>query len=103
MVQLIDILVIALLVAVILQFWLLRKQSEAALAYAQDYCERNGLQFVSVSRKQTRIKLFKRNLIEWHSQFAFEFSGNGEDLCQGQLTLIDQRLINVNAEAYRIN
>ncbi|MER2492950.1 DUF3301 domain-containing protein [Catenovulum sediminis] len=101
MVQLIDIVILLIIGIVIFQFWQLRKQSEAATHYAQDYCERNDIQFISVSRAKTRLVFFKRNLLEWHSTFNFEFSGNGEDANAGQLLLIDQRLVNVTTEVYR--
>ncbi|WP_017445504.1 DUF3301 domain-containing protein [Gayadomonas joobiniege] len=103
MVQLTDLIVLISIALVIFQFWQLRRQSEAALAYAKDYCERNNIQFISVARQKTRMVFFKKQLLEWHSKFQFEFSGNGEDSNFGELVLIDQRLINVTTEVYKMN
>lgn len=103
MVQLIDIIVLIVISLVIFQFWQLRRQSEVALAYAKDYCERNNIQFISVARDHTRLVFFKRKLLEWHAKFQFEFSGNGEDSNYGELVLIDLRLVNVTTEVYKMN
>lgn len=103
MVQLIDLIVLIFIGLFIYQFWQLRKQSESALAYSQDYCERNNIQFVSVARKKTKIRIFQKKMFEWHSEFEFEFSGNGEDSNKGCLSLIDQRLVDITTEAYRVH
>ncbi|MCU4676958.1 DUF3301 domain-containing protein [Catenovulum sp. 2E275] len=101
--QLIDIVILIGLFLVGFQFWQLRKQTEAALAYANNYCEQNNLQFISLARKQTKIKLFKKKLIEWQSEFEIEFSGNGEDSSLGFMQLQDMRLVNITTQAYPIN
>ncbi|AWB67646.1 DUF3301 domain-containing protein [Saccharobesus litoralis] len=100
--QVLDILILALILAVCMQFWQLRKQAEQALLIAQNYCEKNNLQFISCARSTTKLCFFKQQFAVWQSQYIFEFSGNGEDKAQGHLTIENQRLIDISCDAYRI-
>ncbi len=101
--QLINILVLIAIFLFAFQFWQLRRQTETAHAYAKDYCERNNLQFISLARKKTQIRLFRKKLLEWRSEFEIEFSGNGEDSSTGSMILEDMRLVGITTQAYPIN
>ncbi len=98
-----DVLVLTLIIAVVLQFWQLRKQAEIANKIAQQYCEKNDLQYIACARIKTKLIFFKRQFANWHSVYLFEFSGNGEDKNQGEITLEDCRLLDITTEVYRVN
>lgn len=102
MVSLIDILVLVGILSVCFQFWQLRQQAEVANKHAKRYCEQNSLQFISCARKKTRLQFFKKKLVEWQSQYEFEFSGNGEDANRGWLVMQDNLLSDISAEPYRV-
>lgn len=101
--QLIDIIILIGIFLIGAQFWQLRKQTEAAHAYARNYCEKNNIQFIALARKKTSIKLFQKKLIVWRSLFDIEFSGNGEDASSGSMLLEDMRLIEITTQAYPVN
>lgn len=101
--QLIDIIILIGIFLIVAQFWQLRKQTETAHAYARNYCEKNNIQFIALARKKTKIKLFKRKLIVWRSEFDIEFSGNGEDASSGFMVLEDMRLVDITTQAYPVN
>ncbi len=102
MIELIDILLFALLIAGIFQFWRLSKQAETADNYAKAYCEKQGLQFISCARISSKVIFFKRDFISWQGKYEFEFSGNGEDCNKGWLIVDNLSLTNVTTEVYRM-
>ena len=84
------------------QFWRIRAISEAANRYLNLYCEKQGLQLISVARDKTRFGLV-RGKPDWKTQFVFEFSGNGEDKYQGLLEMEGHRAVATTVPPYRMN
>jgi hypothetical protein len=82
-------------------FWRFRGISEAVKTQLDAYCERQQLQLISVARVNIRIGSY-RGKLDFHSQFVFEFSGNGEDSCQGQVKMIGLKVQNIDTPAYRV-
>jgi hypothetical protein len=82
-------------------FWRFRAISEAVKTQLDAYCERQQLQLISVARVKTRLKSYKGKL-DFHSDFIFEFSGNGEDSCQGRVKMIGLKVQNIDTPAYRV-
>lgn len=82
-------------------FWRFRGISEAVKTQLDAYCERQQLQLISVARVNIRIGSY-RGKLDFHSQFVFEFSGNGEDSCQGQVQMIGLKVQNIDTPAYRV-
>lgn len=82
-------------------FWRFRGISEAVKTQLDAYCERQQLQLISVARVNIRIGSY-RGKLDFHSQFVFEFSGNGEDNCQGQVQMIGLKVQNIDTPAYRV-
>ena len=82
-------------------FWRIRAVSEAIRIHLDTYCERQQLQLISVARVKTRLGSYKGKL-DFHSEFVFEFSGNGEDTCQGQVKVIGLKVQNIETPAYRV-
>ncbi len=82
-------------------FWRFRAISEAIKSQLDAYCERQQLQLISVPRVKIRLGSY-RGKLDFHSDFIFEFSGNGEDSCQGQVKMIGLKIQNIDTPAYRV-
>ncbi|MFT6344865.1 MAG: hypothetical protein ACJAWQ_001945 [Paraglaciecola sp.] len=82
-------------------FWRFRAISEAIKSQLDAYCERQQLQLISVARVKIRLGSY-RGKLDFHSDFIFEFSGNGEDSCQGQVKMIGLKIQNIDTPAYRV-
>jgi hypothetical protein len=100
--SLVDIVFALFLVVVIGQFWRIRAISETANRYVTHYCEKQGLQLISVARSQTRVG-FVRGKPDWKTEFSFEFSGNGEDKHQGVLAMEGRKVVSTVVPPYRVN
>ncbi len=97
---------IYLLLAIFLVLWYfiyLRKIAEAARKQAILYCKKEGLQYIAIARRSSRLRFAKQQGIFWHSIFDIEFSGDGQSSYQGTMILHGLRLVDVNLPAYRIN
>jgi len=96
---------IYLLLIVCLFLWYfiyLRKVSECALRHIKTYCEKDGLQFISLSRRSSRLRFSKKLGPHWNSTFDFEFSGDGESSYQGIATLEGYKLDDIHVPMYKI-
>ena len=83
-------------------FIYLRKVSECALRHIKQYCEKDALQFISLSRSSSRLRFSKTLGPHWVSIFDFEFSGDRESSYQGQATLSGYKLDNIHVPMYKI-
>jgi hypothetical protein len=96
---------IYLLLIVCLFLWYfiyLRKVSEVALLHIKQYCEKDALQFISLSRNSSKLRFSKALGPHWISTFDFEFSGDRESSYQGQATLCGYKLDNIHVPMYKI-
>ena len=100
--NLFDIVILLVVVIVAMQFWRIRAIAEHAKVHLTHYCEKQDLQFISLARSRTRLASH-RGKLDWHTEFTFEFSGNGEDSYQGTLTMAGLEVLNTELPAYRIN
>ena len=82
-------------------FWRFRAMSESVRAQLATYCERQNIQFISVARVKTRIGSY-RGKLDFHCDFVFEFSGNGEDTTQGYVKMIGLKIQHIDTPAYRV-
>jgi uncharacterized protein DUF3301 len=97
---------IYLLLGIFLLVWYfiyLRKIAEAARKQATFYCKKEGLQYIAIARRSSRLRFNKRLGIFWLSIFDVEFSGDGESSYQGAMTLHGLKLIDVELPAYRVS
>jgi len=83
-------------------FIYLRKVSECALRHIKQYSEKDALQFISLSRRSSRLRFNKALGPHWISTFDFEFSGDRESSYQGQATLCGYKLDNIHVPMYKI-
>ncbi|MDF2179633.1 DUF3301 domain-containing protein [Aliiglaciecola sp. CAU 1673] len=96
-----DLILMMVIVVVGLQFWRIRAISEKAHVYLEQYCQQQGLQLISLSRVKTRLTSI-RGKLDWHSEFTFEFSGNGEDAYQGKLIMGGLKVLQTDLPPYRV-
>lgn len=82
-------------------FWRFRAISESVKTQMDAYCERQQLQLISIARVKTRIGSY-RGKLDFHSDFVFEFSGNGEDSNQGYVKMVGLKVQNIDTPAYRV-
>lgn len=82
-------------------FWRFRGISEAVKIQLDAYCERQQLQLISIARVKIRLGSY-RGKLDFHCDFVFEFSGNGEDSCQGNVEMIGLKVHNIDTPAYKV-
>ena len=84
-------------------FIYLRKISEVAQVYANRYCEKNQLQFITIARKTSKLTFTKNYGLAWFSLFDIEFSGDGESSNCATLSLYGLTLDNIDIPPYRVH
>lgn len=84
-------------------FIYLRKIAESARKHAIAYCKKEGLQYIAIARRTSRLRFNKQQGIFWYSIFDIEFSGDGQSSYQGTMVLHGLKLVDINLPAYRIN
>jgi hypothetical protein len=99
--NLFDLILLIVIFLLAAMFWRFRAISEAVKTQLETYCERQQLQLISVARVKIRLGSY-RGKLDFHSDFAFEFSGNGEDSCQGHVKMIGLKVQDIDTPAYRV-
>lgn len=87
--------------AVALQFWRLRGISEYTIAYAEHYCKKEGLQFISLARYQTKLSVL-RGKPDWLIDYHLEFSSDGETQYVGTIQTHGKQVIRVDLPVFRM-
>lgn len=94
-----------ILLAIFLLGWFFvyqRNVAEKAKQSTKQYCEKNGLQFISLARIKTRMGFNKRLGLFWTNHFEFEFSGDGESAYVGTIALQNLKVINIDLPPFRV-
>lgn len=89
------------LVLVGMIFWRIRAISEYVNRYAAHYCDKNGLQLLSVARKTLKVA-WKTGKLDWYTEFSFEFSSTREDRYTGVIKLKGMHVLETITPPYRI-
>lgn len=89
--------------SIIFYFWYIRSLAEIARNYLQQYCQKQGLQFISVARKNASLQLSKRYGISWFSEWEFEFSGDGQSSYKGYLQMVGRQISRLDTPVYKTN
>lgn len=97
-----NLILIVLIVVVGILFWRTRAMAEKANDYLAHYCEQQGIQLISVARKNLKIGTNKGKL-DWRATFNFEFSGNREDKYTGSLQMIGLSVVSVDLPPFRVS
>lgn len=88
-------------IGIIWYFWYIRSLAEIARNYLQQYCQKQGLQYISVARKTSSLQLSKRYGISWFSEWEFEFSGDGETSYKGYLQMIGRHISRIDTPVFK--
>jgi len=99
-----DLLTLILLFAsaiIIIQFWRLRSIAEHMVEYANQYCNKHGLQYISLARTSSKFTAYKGKL-DWQLRYQLEFSSDGESGYLGTIVCHGKHVIQVDLPVYRV-
>ncbi|MDT7524781.1 MULTISPECIES: DUF3301 domain-containing protein [Idiomarinaceae] len=99
--QLSDAMLLIFIGFIIFLFWQGRRQAEQARRYAAAYCKNHQLQLLDIAWQAGRPARFERHW-GWRSSYQFAFSSDGESRYEGELVMLNLRLLEVNTPAYRL-
>lgn len=97
-----NILLLVLITVVVILFWRTRAMAESARSYLEAYCEKQGIQLISVARKKLKVGTNKGKL-DWKATFSFEFSGNREDKYTGTIQMVGLTVVSVELPPFRVS
>lgn len=80
----------------------IRKISETAIMQAKKYCQHKELQYLSLSRKYSRLSFSKAKGLYWKSAFVIEFSGDGESSNNATMIINNLKLESIDIPVYRV-
>ena len=96
-----EILLLTVVIAISFQFWRLRGIAETTVGFAKQYCQREGLQYISLARVSTKIG-FHKGKLDWKNRYEISFSSDGENAYTGYIYTIGKSIIKVDLPAFRI-
>jgi len=93
-----DLLLLAVPLALIGLWWTGSRVRELAVAHARRACETRGVQFLDQSVALSRLRLARdeRGAMVLRRDYAFEFTDHGEHRDRGTVTMSGQRLVRVH-------
>lgn len=89
-------------ILLVIQFWRLRGVAEYMVDYAKQYCDKNGLQYMSLARTGTKFTAHKGRL-DWQLSYQLEFSSDGESGYSGTIVSHGKHVIRIDMPAYRVD
>lgn len=96
-----SVVILLLIIVVVVQFWRLRSIAEYMVDYANQYCTRNQLQYISLARTGTKFRAYKGRL-DWQLSYQLEFSSDGETDYVGTIVSHGKHVIEIELPAYRV-
>ncbi|MDN7137680.1 DUF3301 domain-containing protein [Pseudidiomarina sp. 1ASP75-14] len=84
-----------------LLFWQGRRQAELARMHAKRYCEQHQLQFLDIAWEGGRLARHGRHM-GWLSRYQFAFSSDRESRYEGELQMLNLRLLRIETPVYRL-
>ena len=82
-------------------FWQWRRQAELALMNAKRYCQQHQLQLLEIHREGGKFR-WRKNRFGWYGYFIFAFSSDQETRYQGELWMLNFRLLDIEVPPYRL-
>ncbi len=78
-------------------FYLGMKAKELAMSVGRIACRRNDLQFLDETAHQVRFSISRNDKGRWCAwrKFVFEYTENGEERLNGEVTILGGRVIHV--------
>lgn len=96
-----NVVILLILVVIVVQFWRLRSIAEFMVQYANQYCNKHKLQYISLARTETRFKIYKGRL-DWQLSYQMEFSSDGQTEYIGIIVSHGKHVVSIDLPAYRI-
>jgi hypothetical protein len=100
-VDLASLILILLIIVAAIQFWRLRTISEFMIDYANQYCNKHNLQYISLARTKSRFTGYKGKL-DWQLCYELAFSSDGETEYKGNITCHGKYIIRLDMPVYRV-
>jgi len=100
-VDLSSLVILMVIVVIVIQFWRLRSIAEYMVDYANQYCKRHQLQYISLARSGTKFTAYKGRL-DWQLVYQLEFSSDGQTEYVGTITSHGKHVIDIELPAYRV-
>jgi hypothetical protein len=82
-----DFILMVALVVLAAFFWQLRQMAELSRAFAERACQKQNVQLLAIAMTSARPSLGGNTGLCWKAKFMFEFSTDGMDQHQGQLSM----------------
>jgi hypothetical protein len=101
-VDLTNVVIILTLIVIGVQFWRLRSIAEYMVQYANRYCKKHKLQYISLARTDTKFRIYKGRL-DWQLRYQMEFSSDGQTDYIGTIVSHGKNVVSVELPAYRIS
>ncbi|MGB3724217.1 MAG: DUF3301 domain-containing protein [Glaciecola sp.] len=86
----------------VVQFWRLRGVAEHTVKYANEYCDKHNLQYISLARSSTKFCAHKGKL-DWQLRYEMAFSSDGETEYTGSIVCHGYHVIKVDLPVYRVD
>lgn len=99
--DLLSVVVLLLVVVIVIQFWRLRAIAEYTVEYANQYCKRHQLQYISLARTATKFTAYKGRL-DWQLNYQLEFSSDGQTEYVGSIVTHGKHIVEIELPAYRV-
>ena len=96
-----SLIILLIIIAIAIQFWRLRGISEHTIAYAEQYCKKEGLQFISLARFNTKLSV-QRGKPDWLIEYQLEFSSDGETQYVGTIMTHGKQILSVQLPVFRV-
>jgi hypothetical protein len=100
-VDLLSVVVFLIIVMIAIQFWRLRAIAEYTVEYANLYCKRHQLQYISLARTATKFTAYNGRL-DWQLNYQLEFSSDGQTEYVGSIVTHGKHVIEIELPAYRV-
>jgi len=96
-----NLIILVIIFTIGLQFWRLRGIAESTVKYAQRYCKKEGLQYISLARVKTQFRVH-RGKPDWVLDYQLEFSSDGEMQYNGLIQTHGKDVIKVELPVFRM-
>jgi hypothetical protein len=99
-----DGLLLILLIVGLWYWWDTLRAKETARIKGLDACQRASVQFLddTVEQKKVWLRRNRKGNLQFCRLYFFEFTSDGAERYQGRITLLGQRVKEVEMDAYRI-
>lgn len=99
--DLLSVVLLLVIAVLVIQFWRLRAIAEYMVEYANLYCKRHQLQYISLARTATKFSAYKGRL-DWQLSYQLEFSSDGQTEYVGTIVSHGKHVIDIELPAYRV-